>query len=116
MGRLTTHVLDTANGKPAAELSIELHRWANGKWALVKTVKTNSDGRADAPLLEGDALLAGDYRITFIVGDYFAAIGSADANVFLKRVPVDFTIGDTSTHYHVPLLCSPWAYSTYRGS
>ncbi|MDB5326949.1 MAG: hydroxyisourate hydrolase [Phycisphaerales bacterium] len=116
MGRLTTHVLDTANGKPAPGLHIKLHRWEGGQWNELADLQTNADGRADKPVLDGDALLVGNYRLTFFVGDYFAAIGSADAKKFLDTVPIDFTISDTAAHYHVPLLCSPWAYSTYRGS
>ena len=116
MGRLTTHVLDTASGKPAAGLKIDLHYWEADGWKLMKKIITNADGRADEPLLEGAALVAGDYRLTFKVGDYFEKLKSADAKKFLNRVPIDFTIHDASAHYHVPLLCSPWAYSTYRGS
>lgn len=116
MGRLTTHVLDTASGRPAAGLKIDLHHWEPGGWKLLKKIITNADGRADEPLLEGDALVVGDYRLTFKVGDYFEKNKAADAKKFLNRVPIDFTIADASAHYHVPLLCSPWAYSTYRGS
>lgn len=116
MGKLTTHVLDTVNGKPATRLKITLHRWQSGKWAPVMDLFTNADGRADRPLLEGDAMVVGGYRLTFHVGDYFESLGNADAKQFLDTVPIDFTISDASAHYHVPLLCSPWAYSTYRGS
>ncbi len=116
-GRLTTHVLDTAHGLPAAGLAIEL--WtvdgAGGR-ALLKTVRTNADGRTDAPLLEGDALRPGVYEIVFAVGDYFAALQELPAPPFLDRVPVRFGIAEAAAHYHVPLLVSPWAYSTYRGS
>ena len=106
MGRLTTHVLDTAAGKPAAGVAIVLRR----EGAVVAETATNADGRTDAPLAEGDALVAGTYEIEFAVGAYFAGAG------FLDRVPVRFVVADASGHYHVPLLCSPWAYSTYRGS
>jgi 5-hydroxyisourate hydrolase len=102
---LTTHVLDTARGRPAAGVAIEL-RDAAGK--TLATALTNADGRTDAPLLA--ATPAGEYELVFGVGDYF---GEA---AFLDRVPVRFRIADPDAHYHVPLLVSPWAYSTYRGS
>jgi 5-hydroxyisourate hydrolase len=104
---LSTHVLDLTRGKPAAGMRVEL--WRDG--GLVKSVVTNADGRTDAPLLEGAELAAGEYELIFHVGAYF---GPADR--FLDRVPVRFTIHDTQARYHVPLLCTPWAYSTYRGS
>jgi 5-hydroxyisourate hydrolase len=115
-GRLTTHVLDTANGRPAAGIEIELWRLVTepDEWELVVTVTTNADGRTDEPLLCEDAFVAGGYELFFAVGDYFN--GSVAAPPFLDRVPVRFTIADASQHYHVPLLVSPWAYSTYRGS
>ena len=119
MGRLTTHVLDTAHGRPAAGLAIGL--WCvdrdGGGRRLLKEVRTNSDGRTDAPLLNDDELEAGTYELVFAVGAYFAAHGTAAASPpFLDRVPVRFGITDPAGHYHVPLLVSPWAYSTYRGS
>ncbi len=118
-GQLTTHVLDTAQGRPAAGLTVEL--WALGRSGeerrLLKTVVTDAGGRTGAPLLEGDALAAGVYELVFDVGAYFAAQGPAGAAPpFLDRVPVRFGIADPAAHYHVPLLVSPWAYSTYRGS
>ncbi len=106
MKGLTTHVLDTARGVPAAGMKIELY--SLGK--LLKTVTTNADGRTDAPLLAEKEFAAGNYEILFFVGDYFGE------RRFLDRVPVCFTIDDAETKYHVPLLVSPWAYSTYRGS
>ncbi|MBC8078580.1 MAG: hydroxyisourate hydrolase [Chloroflexales bacterium] len=116
-GRLTTHVLDTAQGQPAAGVAIELWRIAAGDEArLLKTTRTNADGRTDAPLLTGDELLAGEYELVFAIGDYFAAHGLAASPPFLGRVPVRFGVADAGAHYHVPLLASPWAYSTYRGS
>jgi 5-hydroxyisourate hydrolase len=116
-GRLTTHVLDTAQGRPAADLAIELWRLDGANKQLLKTVRTNSDGRTDAPLLAGDEFAAGTYELVFSVGDYFARTGlSTTSPPFLDRVPVRFTISDPGSHYHVPLLTSPWAYSTYRGS
>jgi 5-hydroxyisourate hydrolase len=118
-GRLTTHVLDTAQGKPAAGLAIELWRLgpAGDERALVASARTNADGRLDAPLLEGAALTAGVYELVFHAGDYFAGQPAATAAPpFLDRVPVRFGVADPDAHYHVPLLVSPWAYSTYRGS
>ena len=112
MGKLSTHILDTAHGKPAAGLKIELLRAST----TLKTVTTNADGRTDEPLLTGDALQAGEYQLRFHVGDYFRAAGSNDAKRFLDIVPIVFRIEDASANYHVPLLVSPWSYSTYRGS
>lgn len=114
MGHLTTHVLDTAHGRPAADLRIDLFRGRETVAAV--TVRTNADGRVDAPLLAGDAFSAGAYRLDFHVGDYFHVLGLAGAGQFLDVVPVVFVVSDASANYHVPLLCSPWAYSTYRGS
>jgi 5-hydroxyisourate hydrolase len=110
MGRLTTHVLDTANGRPGAAIRIELFALEGGQRKLLKTVQTNADGRTDAPLLEGQALGAGTYELVFHVGAYFKGAG------FLDAVPVRFRVAEASQHYHVPLLCSPWSYATYRGS
>ena len=118
-GRLTTHVLDTAQGCPAADLALELWRLEphSDERTLLKTVRTNSDGRTDGPLLIDDELQAGIYELVFAVGAYFAAQPVATATPpFLDRVPVRFGIADPQAHYHVPLLASPWAYSTYRGS
>ncbi|MGH2516424.1 MAG: hydroxyisourate hydrolase [Ktedonobacterales bacterium] len=118
MGRLTTHVLDTANGRPAAEVSIELWRvGTDDDRVLLHTLHTNGDGRTESPLLEADEMVAGIYEVVFCVGAYFAGIGGfTGAPPFLDRVPVRFGIADPDAHYHVPLLVSPWAYSTYRGS
>ncbi len=114
--KLSTHVLDTAHGVPAPGLKIELWR-LDGARALLKTVHTNSDGRTDAPLLDGAEMQVGQYELVFFVGDYFAQKSSAPTDgKFLDAVPVRFGITDASASYHVPLLCSPWAYSTYRGS
>ena len=110
MGRLTTHVLDTANGKPGAGIEVQLSIKEGKAWRVVKTVRTNADGRTDAPLLEGDAFRPGAYELAFQVGSYFKSQG------FLDLVPVRFVITDAGAHYHVPLLCSPWGYTTYRGS
>lgn len=118
MGRLTTHVLDTTCGGPAAGVRIELRALdVNGQARLLLTLQTNRDGRTDQPLLEGATLAAGQYELAFHVGDYFTARGANQATPpFLDVVPVRFGIADTQAHYHVPLLVSPWSYSTYRGS
>jgi 5-hydroxyisourate hydrolase len=108
MSALTTHVLDIMRGRPAAGMKIEL--WSIDKKTLLKTVETNSDGRTDEPLLAADAMAAGTYELVFYVGDYFSE------KKFLDRVPVRFAISDAAAKYHVPLLVSPWSYSTYRGS
>jgi 5-hydroxyisourate hydrolase len=118
-GRLTTHVLDTAQGKPASGVAIELWQLdrAGERRELLATALTNADGRTDAPLLVGDAVLAGGYELVFAIGDYFAGQPVVRTTPpFLDRVPVRFGIADPAAHYHVPLLVSPWAYSTYRGS
>ena len=116
MGRLTTHVLDTATGKPAAGLTIELYLLDGGP-VLLKTILTNADGRADGPLLEGPAFMRGHYELRFHAGDYLRAAGVALAEpAFLDVVPIRFGIADASQHFHVPLLLSPYGYSTYRGS
>jgi 5-hydroxyisourate hydrolase len=113
MGRLTTHVLDTSLGRPAAGLVIEL---ATGGGAMLKIVTTNADGRTDGPLLDGDAFKAGVYELRFRAGDYLKAQGLNAAIPFLDVIPIRFGIGDAAQHYHVPLLLSPYGYSTYRGS
>ena len=108
MSALTTHVLDITRGCPARGMTIEL--WSVDPSKKIKTVQTNADGRIDSPLLARNEMTIGTYELVFLVGDYFG-----DRN-FLDRVPVRFTISDASAKYHVPLLVSPWAYSTYRGS
>jgi 5-hydroxyisourate hydrolase len=117
-GRLTTHVLDTAQGKPAVGVTIKLMRiFPTGDILLLKSVQTNGDGRTDTPLLEADEVEAGVYELIFLVGDYFRTQGTPLNELpFLDSIPVRFGISDTNAHYHVPLLVSPWAYSTYRGS
>jgi 5-hydroxyisourate hydrolase len=115
-GKLTTHVLDTAHGRPAAGMRIELHRLERGEKIPLADCVTNSDGRAPSPLLAGEAFAPGKYRILFHVGEYFIAAGSTDGGKFLDVVPVLFRIDDANTNYHVPLLVSPWSYSSYRGS
>jgi len=116
MGRLTTHVLDTAAGRPAAGLQIELYRLGR-EAAPLMTVQTNSDGRVDAPLLEGAAFVPGTYELHFYVGEYLRRSGvRLTAPPFLDVVPVRFGIASSDENYHVPLLISPYGYSTYRGS
>lgn len=114
-GRLTTHVLDTANGHPARGMTIDFYR-VDGEEAIFETsVITNDDGRCDGPLLQGEKLAAGAYRLCFHVGDYFSRINGMPVT-FLDVVAVDFRVSDPAAHYHVPLLVSPFGYSTYRGS
>ena len=121
MGRLTTHILDTALGRPAAGVQIDLYRvegcgYGKPAQAILSRI-SNSDGRCDAPLLEGHTLLAGVYELVFHVGRYFAAQGVAlPAPPFLDEVVIRFGMADPAEHYHVPLLISPHGYSTYRGS
>ena len=118
MGHLTTHVLDTAHGVPAAGMKIHLIRLEGGiTQHPLKTYITNSDGRCDGPLLEGDALTAGRYELLFEVGAYFRERGMLlPEPAFLDEVTIRFAVADPSANYHVPLLVSPWSYSTYRGS
>lgn len=106
--RLSTHVLDLTRGKPAASMTIELRNLTTG--TLLKTVQTNADGRTDTPLLAGDDVKPGEYELLFHVGDYF------QDRTFLDLVPIRFHITDSQAAYHIPLLCTPWSYSTYRGS
>jgi 5-hydroxyisourate hydrolase len=115
---LTTHVLDTSRGRPAAGLRIDLSRVdADGRPRLIKTVTTNADGRCDAPLLEPSEMVAGLYELVFHVGHYFRAYGAPTSDPpFLDQVPVRFAIADPTAHYHVPLLVSPYGYTTYRGT
>ena len=123
-GRLTTHVLDTVHGTPAVGMAIALYvrvpspdGCADGRWQLLRQVVTNDDGRIDGPLLQGADMKAGHYRLVFQVDAYFRARGTPMPEVpFLTEVPLDFGIADVQAHYHVPLLVSPWSYSTYRGS
>jgi len=112
-GKLTTHVLDTSSGKPGAGLRIDLYRLAGEDRTAIKTVHTNDDGRCDEPLLTGDDFGPGEYELVFHVGDYFK---SASSPAFLDKVPVRFGVSAAGQHYHVPLLISPFGYSTYRGS
>ena len=118
MGRLTTHVLDTSRGRPGAGLRVDLFSVAaDGQISLIKSTRTNDDGRCDDPLLEGDALVPGTYELHFHAGGYFRAAGDIlPEPPFVDEVLIRFGVADADTHYHVPLLVSPWSYSTYRGS
>ena len=116
MGKLTTHVLDTATGRPAAGMGLRLVRIAQPAQLLVST-RTNADGRCDAPLLEGTQLVRGEYQLVFDVAEYFRGAGVVLPDPpFISTVTLSFGVADPSSHYHVPLLVSPWSYSTYRGS
>jgi 5-hydroxyisourate hydrolase len=116
-GRLTTHVLDTMAGRPAAGVAVSLFRLKGGERQAVISTLTNADGRCDAPLLEADGMAVGLYELCFDVADYFTSCNVVLPDPpFLDVVPIRFGIGDASAHYHVPLLISPYGYSTYRGS
>ena len=112
MGKLSTHILDQVHGKPATGVRVQLFRDDR----LLASVTTNADGRTDAPLLIGDTFVTGRYRIDFFVGDYFAGLRLLDAKRFLDVVPIVFIVDDVAKNYHIPLLVTPWSYSTYRGS
>jgi 5-hydroxyisourate hydrolase len=117
MGKLSTHVLDTAHGRPAAGVRVELYALDGTKRTLLRQETTNADGRCASALLEGDALRAGQYELVFGAGDYFAAQGVVLPEPrFIDRVTIAFGIADASQNYHVPLVVTPWSYSTYRGS
>ena len=117
MGRLSTHVLDTARGRPASGIPVTLHRIEpDGERSLVTRTTTNQDGRTDAPLLAGNAFVVGTYELTFEVAPYFAASAPSAGLPFLDVVPLRFSLAEPEANYHVPLLVSPWSYSTYRGS
>lgn len=111
--KLSTHVLDLTTGRPAVGMVIQLLRVGSAP-ALLKTVATNADGRTDAPLLDATTMAVGDYELVFHVSDYFT--GRGVECTFLTRVPIRFHITDATAGYHVPLLVTPWAYNTYRGS
>lgn len=116
MGKLTTHVLDTAHGCPAAGMRVTFYRIDDAGAVELKSLLLDGDGRAGAPLLEGSAFVPGRYRLVFAVAAYFTARGTRLAEPpFLADVPIDFGLA-AGEHYHVPLLVSPWSYSTYRGS
>jgi 5-hydroxyisourate hydrolase len=117
MGKLSTHVLDTTQGKPGAGVRIALYAVGADGRSLVKTDTTNADGRCGAPLLEGAAMVPGRYELVFAAGDYFAAQGVALPEPrFIDEVTIAFGIASADQNYHVPLVVTPWSYSTYRGS
>lgn len=117
MGRLTTHVLDTAQGQPGEGIRIDVYRLDGEQRTALKTVTTNDDGRCDAPILEGSAFEAGEYELVFHAGDYLRKQGvQGQEPRFLDVIPLRFGVADETQHYHVPLLLSPYGYSTYRGS
>lgn len=116
MGKLTTHVLDTARGRPAAGVRVALYALDGGR-RLLKEARTNADGRCDQPLLEGANFRAGRFELLFEVDAYFRALDRAlPTPSFVGEVVLRFGVADAAAHYHVPLLVSPWSYSTYRGS
>ena len=118
MGRLSTHVLDTANGRPAQGVVVDLHElMPDASWRPIKQILTNTDGRTDQPILDADEFRVGTFMLSFCMGDYFRSQGTTLAEPpFLDVIPIRFSVSDENAHYHVPLLASPWAYSTYRGS
>jgi 5-hydroxyisourate hydrolase len=117
MGKLSTHVLDTAQGQPAAGVRIALYKVESNAKTMLKQIVTNQDGRCDAPLLQEGDMQVGQYELVFDAGDYFASQGVAlPTPRFIDRVVIAFGIADATQNYHVPLVVSPWAYSTYRGS
>ncbi|MDP8985475.1 MAG: hydroxyisourate hydrolase [Pseudomonadota bacterium] len=117
MGKLTTHVLNVATGAPAAGMHIDLRALSEGPNAAPRAARTDADGRCPAPLLEGAALRSGRYSLTFHVADYFRSLGVTLTDPpFLDEIVIAFGVADPSQNYHVPLLISPWSYSTYRGS
>jgi 2-oxo-4-hydroxy-4-carboxy-5-ureidoimidazoline decarboxylase len=116
-GRLSTHVLDTHAGRPAVGMAIDLYEQAGDRYYRINTAVTNADGRTDQPMIGGRPLPIGRYELRFFVGDHFRSRGiEAGDPPFLDVVPLRFSIAEPEGHYHVPLLCSPWSYSTYRGS
>lgn len=117
MGRLTTHVLDTALGRPGEGIRIELYRVSGDTRQKLTEAVTNDDGRCDAPILEGEDFTSGEYELVFHAGDYLRARGvTAGEPRFLDVIPLRFGVSSADQHYHVPLLLSPYGYSTYRGS
>jgi 5-hydroxyisourate hydrolase len=117
MAKLSTHVLDTMHGTPAAGMRGELYLLAGpDKRTLLKLFETNTNGRTDEPLLEEKSMQFGTFELRFHVAEYYQRLGAQDAGKFLDQVPLQFVINDPTANYHVPLLVSPWSYSTYRGS
>ena len=116
MTKLTTHVLDVYSGKPGKGIKVEVYNVKNGNREKLNTLVLNNDGRSDKPLIEGSDFKEGQYEIVFFVGDYFKKIKEFGKTPFLDDVVIRFGISNPKEHYHVPLLVSPWSYSTYRGS
>ena len=116
MTKLTTHVLDVYSGKPGKGILVELFYISNSERKKLTSTKLNDDGRASSPLVEGDIFVKGKYELVFYIGDYFKNTSASRDVPFLDDVVIRFGISDPSQHYHVPLLVSPWSYSTYRGS
>ena len=117
MTKLTTHVLDVYSGKPGKGIKVDLYYYKNDdQKSKINTIVLNNDGRSDKALIEGADFKEGKYELVFFVGDYFKKISSTSKIPFLDDVVVKFGISNNQEHYHVPLLVSPWSYSTYRGS
>jgi 5-hydroxyisourate hydrolase len=117
MAKLSTHVLDTHSGQPAQGMAVALERFENDQWISITSTVTNRDGRTDVPLLEGERITIGRYRLIFKVANYFRGRGvDLPDPPFLEDVSLEFGVAIDTGSYHVPLLCSPWSYSTYRGS
>ena len=116
MTKLTTHVLDVFSGKPGKDIKVDLYFIEGQKKLKINSLQLNNDGRADKPLVENENFKVGKYELVFFVGDYFKNITDLDPVPFLDEVVIRFGISNNKEHYHVPLLVSPWSYSTYRGS
>jgi 5-hydroxyisourate hydrolase len=114
---LTTHMLDTANGKPAEGVKIDFSVLAGDAYRLIRTVHTDADGRNAEPLLTAETMKVGQYQLVFHIAEYFTKLGNILPNPpFLEKAVIQFGMADASSHYHVPLLASPWSFTTYRGS
>ena len=116
MTKLTTHVLDVFSGKPGKDIKVDLYFVEGQKKVKINSLQLNNDGRADKPLVENENFKVGKYELVFFVGEYFKNITDLDPIPFLDEVVIRFGISNNKEHYHVPLLVSPWSYSTYRGS
>jgi 5-hydroxyisourate hydrolase len=118
MAGISTHVLDNHSGRPGAGMRIDFSAWRDGRWELVKTLRTNADGRTDEAVLPAEAAQPGQYELSFHVAEYYERqnLRLSDPLFVDRTVPVRFAIADPKQHYHVPLLCTPWSASTYRGS
>mgnify|MGYP006107562895 CR=1 FL=1 len=116
MTKLTTHVLDIYSGKPGKNIKVDIYFYQNNKKTKLNSIVLNQDGRSRDPLLEGDRFKEGEYELIFFVGDYFKKINDVGKIPFLNDVVIKFGVSNSKEHYHVPLLVSPWSYSTYRGS